>query len=138
MTKPQMLNRRKWNCMYLNQRQHKYTMMELVKLIIISNRHRQDTLAIEKKFKTHRWDMRVNLTILSIISVDTWLVYSRATECTESQKQFYNGLSEKMINNSLDKTISHERRNNCESRNYQPCQFKWWICKWFTHSCHTS
>ena len=69
------------------------------------NRHRQDTLAIEKKFKTHRWDMRVNLTILSIIIVDTWLVYSRATECTENQKQFYNGLSEEMIDNSLDKTI---------------------------------
>ena len=40
------------------------------------NRHRQDNLKTEKKLETKKWDMRVNLTIFSMIVVDTWLVYS--------------------------------------------------------------
>ena len=63
------------------------------------NRHRQDTLRIEKKFETHRWDMRVNMTLLSVCFVDSWLLYSKATETNETQKQFYTGLAEEMIDN---------------------------------------
>ena len=35
------------------------------------NRHRQDNLKTEKKLETKKWDMRVNLTIFSMIVVDT-------------------------------------------------------------------
>ncbi|KAI2514008.1 Transposase IS4 [Fragilaria crotonensis] len=41
------------------------------------NRHRQQTLGLELKLGTHIWAMRVNLSIFSMIVVDTWLVYSQ-------------------------------------------------------------
>ena len=41
------------------------------------NRHCQDNLKTEKKLEMKKWDMRVNLTIFSMIVVDTWLVYSQ-------------------------------------------------------------
>ena len=52
------------------------------------NQHRQDNLITEKKLETKKWDMRVNLTIFSMIVVDTWLVYSQATGSTELQSEF--------------------------------------------------
>ena len=39
------------------------------------------------------------MTILSICFVDCWLLYSKATNTTETQKQFYTGLAEEMIDN---------------------------------------
>ena len=53
------------------------------------NRARQDTLRLEAKLETHDWSWRVNMTILGIIVVDTWLVYSQCTETKMCQKDFY-------------------------------------------------
>jgi len=64
------------------------------------NRCRQDDLnMIEKKLGTLRWDMRVNLSLLSMCIVDAWLLYKGATLTTEGQKHFYEKLSEELIDN---------------------------------------
>ena len=77
------------------------------------NRHRQDNLKTEKKLETKKWDMRVNLTIFSMIVVDTWLVYSQATGSTELQSEFYVRLAEELIDNNIDSWPQH-RRNSGE------------------------
>ena len=46
--------------------------------------------------------MRVNLTIFSMIVVDTWLVYSQATGSTELQSEFYVHLAEELIDNNIN------------------------------------
>ncbi len=73
------------------------------------NRHRQDLLGIDNKLVTQSWSMRVNLTILSMIVVDTWLAYSQCRgdqgqQQVERQKTFYTLLAEELINNRLDST----------------------------------
>ena len=69
------------------------------------NRHRQDNLKTVKKLETKKWDMRVNLTIFSMIVVDTWLVYSQATGSTELQSEFYVRLAEELIDNNIDSRL---------------------------------
>ena len=77
------------------------------------NRHHQDNLKTKKKLETKKWDMRVNLTIFSMIVVDTWLVYSQATGSTELQSEFYVRLAEELIGNNIDSRLQH-RRNSGE------------------------
>ena len=57
--------------------------------------------------------MRVNLTIFSMIVVDTWLVYSQATGSTELQSEFYVRLAEELIDNNID-SRPQQRRNSGE------------------------
>ena len=57
--------------------------------------------------------MRVNLTIFSMIGVDTWLVYSQATGSTELQSEFYVHLGEELIDKNIDSRPQH-RRNSGE------------------------
>ena len=57
--------------------------------------------------------MRVNLTIFSMIVVDTWLVYSQATGSTELQSEFYVHLAEELIDNNID-SRPQRRRNSGE------------------------
>ena len=57
--------------------------------------------------------MRVNLTIFSMIVVDTWLVYSQATGSTELQSEFYVHLAEELIDNNID-SRAQCRRNSGE------------------------
>ena len=57
--------------------------------------------------------MRVNLTIFSIIVVDTWLVYSQVTGSTELQSEFYVRLAEELIDNNIGSRLQH-RRNSGE------------------------
>jgi hypothetical protein len=67
------------------------------------NRLCQDDLRIEKKIKTKDWSRRVNLSIFSMIVVDTWLVFNamRNTPTDElNQKEFYSVLSEELIDYS--------------------------------------
>ncbi|KAI2490544.1 Transposase IS4 [Fragilaria crotonensis] len=68
------------------------------------NRLRQDDLRIEKKIETKDWSMRVNLSIFSMIVVDTWLVYSTFKSTPAgvgyNQKEFYAALAEELIDNS--------------------------------------
>ena len=69
------------------------------------NQHRQDNLKTEKKLEMKKWDMRVNLTIFSMIVVDTWLVYSQATGSTELQSEFYVCFAEELIDNNIDSRL---------------------------------
>jgi Transposase IS4 len=66
------------------------------------NRHRQDTLGLEKVWKTKKWDLRVNMTILGMILVGSWKVYSLMTKGNETQKQFYSHLATELIDNNFD------------------------------------
>ena len=75
------------------------------------NRHCQDNLKTEKKLETKKWDMRVNLTIFSMIVVDTWLVYSHATGSTELQSEFYVHLAEELIDNNIDSRPQCQRNS---------------------------
>ena len=53
----------------------------------------------------------VNLTIFSMIVVDTWLVYSQATGSTELQSEFYVPLAEELIDNNIDSRLQHWRNS---------------------------
>ena len=75
------------------------------------NRHRQDNLKTKKKLETKKWDMRVNLTIFSMIVVDTWLVYSQVTGSTELQSEFYVCLAEELIDNNIDRRPQRQRNS---------------------------
>ena len=58
--------------------------------------------------------MRVNLTIFSMIAVDTWLVYSQATGSTELQSEFYVCLAEELIDNNIDSRPQHQRNSGVD------------------------
>ena len=75
------------------------------------NQHGQDNLKTKKKLETKKWDMRVNLTIFSMIVVDTWLVYSQATGSTELQSEFYVRLAEEFIDNNIDSRLQRQRNS---------------------------
>jgi hypothetical protein len=75
------------------------------------NRDRQDTLGIENKLRVNDWSLRVNLSILSMIIVDSWKAYSGMTfrnweyndnAQTEDQKEFYGHLAAELIDNTYD------------------------------------
>ena len=87
--------------------------LKIVKTADQHNRHHQDNLKPEKKLETKKWDMRVNLTIFSMIVVDTWLVYSQETGSTELQSEFYVCLAEELIDNNID-SQPQRRRNSGE------------------------
>jgi hypothetical protein len=67
------------------------------------NRLRQDDLRMEKKIETKDWSTRVNLSIFSMIVVDTWLVFSAMRNTPRgvqmNQKEFYSVLAEELIDN---------------------------------------
>ena len=77
------------------------------------NQHRQDNLKSEKKLETKKWDMRVNLTIFSMIVVDTWLVYSQVMGSTVLQSEFFVCVAEELIDNNID-SRPQQRRNSGE------------------------
>ena len=75
------------------------------------NRCRQADLGIEIALGTHDWDKRVNLSIFSMIVVDTWLVYKNCTNTAEYQIDFYEYLAEELINNVYDQPIQGRTRS---------------------------
>jgi len=68
------------------------------------NRCRQSDLRLELKLATHDWSMRVNLSLLGMCIVDSWLLYSAASGATAilTQKQFYEDLAAQLIDNTSD------------------------------------
>jgi hypothetical protein len=72
------------------------------------NRDRQHTLGIETKLRTNDWSMQVNMSILSMIIVDSWKAYSQLTfgldsdAPDENQKEFYGHLAAELIDNTYD------------------------------------
>ena len=79
------------------------------------NRHRQATLMMERKVETKSWEKRVGMTILSMVIVDTWLVYKHATHTDMVQTQFYEELATNLIDNSYDRFGLRARLNLGES-----------------------
>ena len=84
------------------------------------NRDRQATLGLETKIKTNDWSFRVNITILGMIIVDAWKVWSALSnadtdnpENTESQKVFYGHLAADLLENNIDRCggYASSRRN---------------------------
>ena len=84
------------------------------------NRDCQSTLGLERKLKTHDWAKRVGTSILSMAVVDSWKGYSHTTFYDangvllpnlvtgvnyETQKQFYSGLIQELIDNNCDAPI---------------------------------
>ena len=55
--------------------------------------------------------MRVNLTIFSMIVVDTWLMYSQAMGSMELQSEFYVCLAEELIDNKIDSRPQCQRNS---------------------------
>ena len=71
------------------------------------NRLRQDGLNIEKKFGTHDWAKRFNLSIFSMIVVDSFLVYKGCTGVAECFNEYVHKLADEMID--YHKTTRHQR-----------------------------
>jgi len=68
------------------------------------NRCRQDDLQLEHKLIRHDWLMRVNLSLLGMCVVDTWMLYSGAhgTAAELTQNQFYEDLAAEQIDNTFN------------------------------------
>ena len=67
-------------------------------------------LKLEKNLRTKEWSLRVNMTILGMIIVDSWIlmdgIHPKSSQYTHmepvSQRKFYLDLAEQMIDNSFD------------------------------------
>lgn len=72
---------------------------------------------IETKYGTQDWDKRVNLSIFSVIVVDTWNVYHGilGDKNEELEKEFYESLTEEMIDNKFDEVHNTRKRRLEES-----------------------
>ena len=72
-------------------------------------------LDIEKKFGTQNWDMRVNLSILSNIIVDTWCVVKGilGEGYNNIEGTFFTKLAEEMIVNTLN--TAHRTRGQAST-----------------------
>ena len=75
-------------------------------------RCRQDDLKVEKKAGTKDWSFRANCYLLSMVIVDSWLLYNRVKESRYHLRQpkFYETLAIKLIDNTFD---GHNLRYNC-------------------------
>ena len=57
---------------------------------------------IEKKLGTKYWSMQINMSLVAICIVDTWLSYKLDTGAEETHAEFYLAISEEMIDNMYD------------------------------------
>ena len=72
---------------------------------------------MERKMVTQDWAKRINISILSICIVDTWLSHSGIIEVnTEWHNDFYGYLTEELIDNSYDETGGRSRSEVIPSR----------------------
>ena len=75
------------------------------------NRCRQDTLQLERKLGTLDWSMRVNMSLLAIIIVDSWLLFKQCTKSQEREKDYYTFLAEELIDNQYNTQGPGQRRS---------------------------
>ena len=75
----------------------------------------QATLQVENKVQTNDWSKRVNLSIFSMIFVDTFLVCNYCTKSTETQKDFYSHLANDLIDNNYDSVCARRSPANPSS-----------------------
>ena len=79
------------------------------------DRHRQDTLKVERKMQTKSWDKRVTSSIFGMYCVDAWLMYRGCTKDTLhkepglNQQEFYCVLTEELIENNIRRRRSTRR-----------------------------
>jgi hypothetical protein len=68
------------------------------------NRCREADLMLERRVGTHDWSFRVNCSLLGMITVDAFLVYSGGCGIRRhmDQRSFYEKLADQLINNSFD------------------------------------
>eukprot|EP00170_Pyropia_yezoensis_P004870 contig_19818_g4884 len=69
-----------------------------------NNRCRQEDLQLDHKLVTHDRSMRVNLSLLGIFIVDSWLLYigARGAAAALTQSRYYEDLAAQLIDNSFD------------------------------------
>ena len=58
------------------------------------NHYRQSSLMIERKLGTKYWSMQINMSLVAICIVETWLEYKLASGTEETQAEFYLALAE--------------------------------------------
>jgi hypothetical protein len=68
------------------------------------NRCRQADLGLERAYVTHDWSMRTNFSLLGMLVVDTWLLYTgaRGRVRTMVQSEFYEALALDLIDNNFE------------------------------------
>lgn len=77
------------------------------------NRCRQKDLQLERKIGTLDWSMRVNLSLVGMCVVDSWLAFKacKGSRCMVDQRDFYNKLTEQLIDNNFDYVGCRERQD---------------------------
>eukprot|EP00170_Pyropia_yezoensis_P000630 contig_2981_g631 len=77
---------------------------DLMAVLWVDRERRQDDLQLERKYITHDWSMRVNLTLLAICIVDAWMLYTGARVAAGelTQAEFYEDLAAQLIENTFD------------------------------------
>ena len=71
------------------------------------NRHRQDTLKVERKIETKSWEKCLTSSIFGMYCVDTWLMYIGCTTDTlhkepyMDQQELYCVLAEELIDDNI-------------------------------------
>ena len=86
---------------------------------IVDRHHhcRHVDLKLERKLASQDWAKRINISILSICILDTWLAYSGILGVnTECQNNFYSYLAEELINDIYDETGGISRSEVTSSR----------------------
>ena len=79
------------------------------------NRHRQDSLNIEKKVTTTDWAKRANLSIFGMIAVDAfYLLAGVRGKLYFGARQFFEMLAEELIDNDYDRRSLRRRRDEAD------------------------
>ena len=61
---------------------------------------------MERKVETNDWSKRVNLSILGMIIVDSYLVYSKLVNGFENESNYYVWLAEELIENRYSSSVA--------------------------------
>ena len=76
------------------------------------NRHRQDSLNLEKKVQTNAWERRTNVSIFAMIVVDSFYLFSgvRGGVTKVRARSYYEQLAVELIENDYDRMSLRRRR----------------------------
>jgi hypothetical protein len=73
-------------------------------MICRHNRCRQDDLTLERKYQTQDWSIRVSRSLLGIVIVDSWLLYTgaRGPLLSMNLRLFYETLALELFDSDFD------------------------------------